>query len=368
MAGTYANGRSLVHQGDGEVQTCTLPDVCKTPSPGGPIPVPYVNSARDSALEAGCQTVLVEGHAAANASSKLSTSSGDEPGTAGGGLISGKTKGKLSWGSRSLDVRLEGRGAVRFMDVTLHNGNTFNSSLATQGRTGMGYGDDPDVMDYKHCERCELPKAEHRLDETYEVRDWAMQLAGMLTKYRNAALRPEEDRRTQERVYRGYAIGVLTCRCNKKIFAAMSGQMVPAFPRAVAQLARKNPRWTSCEALAPAGDGADFLYQIADGGRFRSSRLDFVRGAPPPGNCAAPRLIQKALGDGHVPMSMSELWFWPIVPVSPRSGVTVQKLWNAGASKPTEVVCRHLEPMPSCDTCKLHLTVMLCNVGTNRCK
>ena len=42
MGKVFANGRSIVHQGDGLVQTCPTPDVCKTPSPGGPVPVPFM--------------------------------------------------------------------------------------------------------------------------------------------------------------------------------------------------------------------------------------------------------------------------------------------------------------------------------------
>jgi hypothetical protein len=92
--------------------------VCKTPSPGGPVPIPYPNVAMDGDLAKGAKNNPV-----ALASSNLSTSTGDEAGTAGGGIISSKTKGKLTFGSSSLDVIVEGKGVVRFMDVTQHNGN-----------------------------------------------------------------------------------------------------------------------------------------------------------------------------------------------------------------------------------------------------
>ena len=59
---TYANGRSVLNQGDGHTQTAAAPDVCKTPSPGGPVPVPYVNVARDSDLAEGSTSVEIEGH------------------------------------------------------------------------------------------------------------------------------------------------------------------------------------------------------------------------------------------------------------------------------------------------------------------
>ena len=31
MSTVFANGRSIVHKGDGLVNTCAIPDVCKTP-------------------------------------------------------------------------------------------------------------------------------------------------------------------------------------------------------------------------------------------------------------------------------------------------------------------------------------------------
>jgi uncharacterized Zn-binding protein involved in type VI secretion len=79
-------------------------------------------------LTKGSKSVTINGHPVALTDSELSTSSGDEPGTAGG-LISSKFKGKLAWGSGSVDVKIEGKGVVRYLDVTLHNGNSFNTAL-----------------------------------------------------------------------------------------------------------------------------------------------------------------------------------------------------------------------------------------------
>ena len=57
----FANSRSILHKGDGYVQTCPIPDVCKTPSPGGPVPIPYVNIAKDGDLAKGTKKVSIEG-------------------------------------------------------------------------------------------------------------------------------------------------------------------------------------------------------------------------------------------------------------------------------------------------------------------
>ncbi len=55
------NGLTLCHKGSDGISTATLPDVCKTPSPGGPVPVPYSNVARSSDLAKGTTTVQADG-------------------------------------------------------------------------------------------------------------------------------------------------------------------------------------------------------------------------------------------------------------------------------------------------------------------
>ena len=41
---TFANSRGIAHKGSGGM-SMVFPDVCKTPSPGGPVPIPYPNIA-----------------------------------------------------------------------------------------------------------------------------------------------------------------------------------------------------------------------------------------------------------------------------------------------------------------------------------
>ena len=162
MTKVYANGRSIIHKGSGNTHTSAAPDVCKVPTPGGPVPTPFVNSAQDSMLTKGSKSVTINGHPVALTDSELSVSSGDEPGTAGG-LISSKFKGKLAWGSGSVDVKIEGKGVVRFLDVTLHNGNTYNTAFLSNGRTAFAYGDDT------QCTACGKSVESHRVHETDEV-------------------------------------------------------------------------------------------------------------------------------------------------------------------------------------------------------
>jgi hypothetical protein len=77
---------TLAHKGSTGIAKCTAPDVCKTPSPGGPVPVPYpVIISMSSDLADGTTTVKADrGNSCAIKGSNFSRCTGDEPGTAGG--------------------------------------------------------------------------------------------------------------------------------------------------------------------------------------------------------------------------------------------------------------------------------------------
>ncbi|WP_437323031.1 DUF4150 domain-containing protein [Sorangium sp. So ce381] len=114
------NSMSVVHKDSGGV-TPSFPDVCKTPSPGGPIPIPYPNIAVASDTAKGTKKVKCDGNPVCVADSNFSTSTGDEAGTAGGGVASNKTKGKAEFVNYSFDVKFEGKGVARALDMMLHN-------------------------------------------------------------------------------------------------------------------------------------------------------------------------------------------------------------------------------------------------------
>lgn len=176
MTRTFANGRTIVHQRDGLVDVAGPPDVCKTPTPAGPAPVPYVNVARTMDLAQGSRRTRIDGAPIATAGSNLAVSTGDEPGTAGGGVISSRIRGKLRWQSSSLDVRVEGKGVARFNDAVAHNGNTFNTAFIQAGRTGWAYGDDSTWP----CPICLLGPASHRVHETADSLQLAQRLLAEL--------------------------------------------------------------------------------------------------------------------------------------------------------------------------------------------
>jgi hypothetical protein len=114
------NNLSVVHADSGGIATA-FPDVCKTPSPGGPIPIPYPNIAKSSDTAKGTSKVKCDGIPTCVKDSNFSMSTGDEAGSAGGGVASNKIKGKAEFVNVSMDVKFEGKGVARALDPMLHN-------------------------------------------------------------------------------------------------------------------------------------------------------------------------------------------------------------------------------------------------------
>lgn len=304
---TYANGRSILHQGDGHSQTALAPDVCKTPSPAGPVPVPYVNRAQGSDLAEGSSSVMIEGHPVALKDSYLSTSTGDEPGTAGGGLVSSKIQGRVVFLTASLDVVFEGQGVVRFLDTFLANANTPNTQ-------GLVYGDPLLVPKQEGqepiCQACHKPFSEHTpgLEATEDVQK-EMRL---LVREHSNALKHMVD----ERGGNGFMLGVLKCKRRDgatvylNSMSGMIGQQV-AVPSGF-----------------PAGPGLDgktlnkaLKLQIQRLAQRQKNPIDLkkLRGhsenANQPGNCAAPKLLLYAISRGWEPLEMVEQWYGPATDV-----------------------------------------------------
>ena len=113
---------TVVHKSSmGKVKTEV--DICKTPSPGGPVPTPYVNIALSAQLSDGSKTVTCDGNPILLKTSNISMSSGDEAGSLGG-VKSSSIKGKAEPINYSFDVKVEGENVVRRSDLmTQNNGN-----------------------------------------------------------------------------------------------------------------------------------------------------------------------------------------------------------------------------------------------------
>jgi len=116
---TFANGRGIAHKGSGGM-SIAFPDVCKTPSPAGPIPIPYPNIGMASDTSKGPKKVKTDGKMPMTKGAKYSKSSGDEAGTAGG-VVSSKNMGECEFMMQSMDVKFEGKNVARMGDPLFHN-------------------------------------------------------------------------------------------------------------------------------------------------------------------------------------------------------------------------------------------------------
>ena len=111
---------SLVHKGSNHVSMATVPDVCKTPSPGGPVPIPYPNISQSATLAKGTTTVKADGMMIATKGSEFSLSNGDNAGVAGGVKSSTFMK-ESTWILYSFDVKMDGTNACRLSDKKFQN-------------------------------------------------------------------------------------------------------------------------------------------------------------------------------------------------------------------------------------------------------
>jgi uncharacterized Zn-binding protein involved in type VI secretion len=111
---------SLVHKGSNGISIATIPDVCKTPSPGGPVPIPYPNISQSMTLSKGTTTVKADGMMIAVKGSEFSLSNGDNAGVAGGVKSSTFMK-ESTWILYSFDVKMDGKNACRLSDKKFQN-------------------------------------------------------------------------------------------------------------------------------------------------------------------------------------------------------------------------------------------------------
>jgi len=113
------NMRTVVHAASDGVATA-FPDVCNTPSPAGPVPIPYPNVAMSSDTTQGSTQVKMDGKPIMLQGSVFSKSTGDEAGSAGG-VVSGVIKGKAQFVCFSFDVMVEGKPVPRMGDPMVQN-------------------------------------------------------------------------------------------------------------------------------------------------------------------------------------------------------------------------------------------------------
>jgi hypothetical protein len=119
MGCTVHNIQGFAHKGSNGF-SLVFPDVCKTPTPGGPVPIPYPNLGKSSDTVQGTTTVSADGQMVMVKGSKYLPTTGDEPGSVGG-VLSGVFKQECEFLMYSFNVMLEGKNVCRMGDPLWHN-------------------------------------------------------------------------------------------------------------------------------------------------------------------------------------------------------------------------------------------------------
>jgi hypothetical protein len=117
-------------------QCAGFPDVCKTPAPPAPFaPIPYPNMAMPNQASGSTvsKKVKIANKEVCTTKTEISMSSGDEAGTAGGGMVSAKFKGPALYKKGSSKVSAEGTPIVHLTSmVALNGGSNANMPAGTQ--------------------------------------------------------------------------------------------------------------------------------------------------------------------------------------------------------------------------------------------
>lgn len=156
-----ANFMTVVHASSNGI-AMWFPDVCKTPSPAGPVPIPYPNIAMSSDTADGSSTVKVDGNPIMLKSSNYRMSTGDEAGAAMG-VASNKIKGKAEPTMYSFDVKVDGANVFRLLDMMLQNcGSPTNGGPGTNLQGPLA----PGIARWQACQKTNKKKNKQKSEST----------------------------------------------------------------------------------------------------------------------------------------------------------------------------------------------------------
>jgi len=97
-----------------------FPDVCLTPTPAGPVPIPYPNIAMGPTAVPNCPTILILGAPVHNLATTIPMTNGDNAGV-NMGVASGTVMGPSRHMTGAFTVLFLGMPASRLTSVSLQN-------------------------------------------------------------------------------------------------------------------------------------------------------------------------------------------------------------------------------------------------------
>ena len=111
-----------------------FPDVCLTPSPAGPVPVPYPNKSEGVMGVPAFYTMLINAGPAHNMGTKVPLTNGDNAGVATG-VASGMVMGPETCVTAAFTCLFGGKPATRQTSVTIQNNTNVPGVRAVQAQT-----------------------------------------------------------------------------------------------------------------------------------------------------------------------------------------------------------------------------------------
>lgn len=141
----FANGNEVACKSGDDKVIAAFPDVCLSPPspPAGPIPIPYPNTSFSKDMKKGSKSVKIDGKEVMLKDQSFYKTSplGNEAATKslGAGVISHVITGKTYFVAWSVDVKFEGKNAVRHLDLTTsnHASPMANAQIPLPGLEGM---------------------------------------------------------------------------------------------------------------------------------------------------------------------------------------------------------------------------------------
>lgn len=154
----YANTHEVVSKSAEGKSIAAFPDVCVSPPapPAGPTPLPYPNTGEAKNLDAGTGKVFIQDKMVGmEDASCISKSMGDEAATQNfsKGLVTGALQGKVFFQVWSMDVKAEGKGVQRNLDLTTHNhGSAPGNTPPVNYVSGQSPTPDANALDTKNSD------------------------------------------------------------------------------------------------------------------------------------------------------------------------------------------------------------------------
>lgn len=204
----FANGLEISAKAQGCKVIAEFPDTCFTPpqTPATPpgVPVPYPNFGFDTDLTSGSGTVKIGGKEISQEnSSYYSKCSGDEAGCAPKkGVITSNNMGKIYGQKWSMDVKVEGKGVVRFGDISTSNHASDAPDAAPSAFVGVpgkpGFSDTADCLVGQYDEiRKKCGKQQGQAHHI--IPDQMLRTANRRTAKRNSRKPPSDPTRKADR-------------------------------------------------------------------------------------------------------------------------------------------------------------------------